>query len=440
MRGTNNSDAQYRQAPVDILVVTHVRFWQRSGGSEQRVNELLAWLCKQSGVAVSVLLVHGVAPPDDLGERCGLKAVFSASTINPTGQKISNNLPIVKSGIRSSLCLSIRYAVLKAWKRFIQESAKHRERKTRKCGHRALHHFCDIRDAQLFSDVVRSHQPKIILFEYIRTAYLHHFIPRHILPHLTLWLDTHDVINRREKMFADNASTHLVHVTEQEELGIADKMDVVIGIQPFESDYFRERLKRARVITVMHSHPITATCTSKQRPLTVLFVGKSNPPNARGIKQFIVRGWPLVLEKIEESIELRCVGTICDSLKSFPLPQGVTLAGFVDCLDDEYRNATLVIAPLYFGGGLKIKVVEALCHGKALVTTPCGAQGLEDGQNLAFLVAADSEQMAEQCVILLRDEEQRKLLEKNAIEFAQSHFSESACFSELKECLREYLS
>ena len=55
----------------------------------------------------------------------------------------------------------------------------------------------------------------------------------------------------------------------------------------------------------------------------------------------------------------------------------VEAAGFVDDLNAEYSRASVIIAPIAIGGGVKIKVIEALASGKHLITTKKGMEGIE---------------------------------------------------------------
>ena len=55
----------------------------------------------------------------------------------------------------------------------------------------------------------------------------------------------------------------------------------------------------------------------------------------------------------------------------------IEVAGFVDDLLDKYAKASVVIAPICLGGGIKIKVIEALATGKYLVTTQRGMAGID---------------------------------------------------------------
>lgn len=118
------------------------------------------------------------------------------------------------------------------------------------------------------------------------------------------------------------------------------------------------------------------------------------------------------------------------------LPTGVRAIGYVRRLAGAYRAADVVINPVTLGTGLKIKTVEALASGKAVVTTPCGAEGLEGGAGVAFVVATDMQELAGEVVRLLQDPARRHSLERSAIEWARTEFAPGAVFREFLDLLR----
>ncbi len=79
--------------------------------------------------------------------------------------------------------------------------------------------------------------------------------------------------------------------------------------------------------------------------------------------------------------------------------------GFVDDLDELYRRCRLFVAPLTVGGGIKIKILEALAHGVPVVTTPIGAEGILDDADDAAWIAPPDERFAETVLSALADEE-----------------------------------
>ena len=105
-----------------------------------------------------------------------------------------------------------------------------------------------------------------------------------------------------------------------------------------------------------------------------------------------------------------------------PEAPGVRRLGFVDSLDEVYRQAAVVINPQQFGTGLSIKSIEALRHARPLVSTISGARGLEDGAGLAFRQAASAEEFGDQLVALLRTPAEAAALAARGFAYARAYY------------------
>ena len=94
--------------------------------------------------------------------------------------------------------------------------------------------------------------------------------------------------------------------------------------------------------------------------------------------------------------------------------------GFVDNIRHAYDAADIVVNPVPYGTGLKIKNIEAIGYCKPLVTTPAGAEGIEQGIENAFLVAESEEQFVDAITRIFTDKDLYDRLTENAYEFAKS--------------------
>jgi hypothetical protein len=81
--------------------------------------------------------------------------------------------------------------------------------------------------------------------------------------------------------------------------------------------------------------------------------------------------------------------------------------GFVADLAPEYDRAQLVIAPVFNGGGTQIKVIDALAHGRPLVTSEFAFSGfaLDLRETEHLLVARDRAQWLDRCIWVLENSE-----------------------------------
>lgn len=151
----------------------------------------------------------------------------------------------------------------------------------------------------------------------------------------------------------------LICLNERDSLGFSEmfgrKADVILPIT------FPERTK----------DEIRPTDTS----LTpyYLFVGSDFFPNVEGICWFITNVAPYV------DVQFRIVGSCCQNemVKALSCPPNVTLVGYADDIDEEYRNAVGVIAPIFKGSGMKTKTIEAMSYGKSIFGTDEAFAGID---------------------------------------------------------------
>ena len=108
----------------------------------------------------------------------------------------------------------------------------------------------------------------------------------------------------------------------------------------------------------------------------VFFGLLSYVPNIDGVIHFVQDIWPRIAEAHPEA---RCKiigGRPPPSLQALAGPR-VELTGFVPDLRPHLAAAAAVVVPLRLGGGTRLKIVEAMAMGKAIVSTTLGAEGIE---------------------------------------------------------------
>ena len=168
--------------------------------------------------------------------------------------------------------------------------------------------------------------------------------------------------------------------------------------------------------------------TKGQEP-TILFVGVlTHNPNREGLERFLDRVWPRVRDA-EPEVKLRVVGTLPDDGGRWETRwrqvANVEILGHVEDLSLEYERALFTIAPVYWGGGTKIKVLESLGRAKTCVVTPHALYGvgayIRHGDSV--LCAASDAECVEACLKLVRSECLRQNLATRGEEVIREHFS-----------------
>ena len=228
-------------------------------------------------------------------------------------------------------------------------------------------------------------------------------------------LDTHDIVAGREQMFLESgqAPEWFYTTREQEAVGVI-RADHIVAIQEQECAYFRE-LTRKPVTTVGHIVEEKLPQLPVTKLPTLVFIGSGNRVNQDAVGFLLQDIWPLIRASVPNAV-LEIYGSVCGSALNDI--QGAQLIGEVADVNQAYDRAWVVLCPLRFGTGLKIKSIEALGRGKALVSMNAGCTGIEDGKGSAFLCAETTEDFVNHCITILKDAKLRQDLEHKAAAYA----------------------
>ena len=97
----------------------------------------------------------------------------------------------------------------------------------------------------------------------------------------------------------------------------------------------------------------------------------------------------------------------------------IMVTGLVPDVAVWLDRAAVVVCPIRVGGGVKVKVLEALSGGCAIVTTPIGMQGLGRLSQGAVVVEADGQAVAGACLRLLSSIRERERQQQRALHAAR---------------------
>ena len=149
---------------------------------------------------------------------------------------------------------------------------------------------------------------------------------------------------------------------------------------------------------------LTPCDPADERPGELLFVGSLEYwPNADAVTWFVRDVLPRIRARHPGARFVAVGARPGEAVRALHNGTDVVVAGSVPDLEPYYRQAALVVVPMRLGGGTRIKVLEALAHGKALATTSVGAEGLSLTPGEALIVADGPEAFADACVRLLGD-------------------------------------
>jgi len=153
-----------------------------------------------------------------------------------------------------------------------------------------------------------------------------------------------------------------------------------------------------------------------------MFLGDlSYPPNAEAARWLVQDIWPSIA-----GATLRIVGA-----GAAPTGPAVVATGFVADLNEEWRRATCMVAPIRSGGGTRVKVLDAFAAGVPVVATGLAVEGLDVVAGTHYLHAETSDQFVEAVNRLLEDTELRARLSNAARVHVVNRFSWQRCWQPL---------
>lgn len=155
-------------------------------------------------------------------------------------------------------------------------------------------------------------------------------------------------------------------------------------------------------------------------------------PNVQGLLWFIEQVWPQLLARHPE-LRFDIVGKNPDQRlrEAVAAHPAINLTGYVADLDSVYRDSRVSVAPLLFGSGMKVKVLDAMARGIPTVTTRVGAEGIDVENGRELLVEDDPLRMAECIDALLGDRALWERLQAGSRQLIRDRYTWSRLFANM---------
>ena len=157
-------------------------------------------------------------------------------------------------------------------------------------------------------------------------------------------------------------------------------------------------------------------------PSDIVFSGKMDyRPNVDAVLWFVAEVWPKIRQE-RPSTTFTIVGqkphARLERLKNEP---GITLTGWVDRVEPYLAGAKVFVLPFRVGSGTRLKLIEAMAAGKAMVSTAVGAEGFPVAHNRELLLVEDGVGFGTAVLHLLSHPDERQRLGQAAKQFAQQY-------------------
>lgn len=134
-----------------------------------------------------------------------------------------------------------------------------------------------------------------------------------------------------------------------------------------------------------------SVCKQTEKPIA-LFVGAFGRSNYEGIK------WLIEGTKLLNKVKFVIVGKGFEVAKKSLEVYGCSVLGTVEDIAKIYEMASFVVAPILFGGGMKVKIAEALMYGKTVFGTAEALEGYEDDEGNSLYLCTSIEDF-DNCIL-----------------------------------------
>lgn len=258
-------------------------------------------------------------------------------------------------------------------------------------------------------------------------------------------IDMHDMQSARVKVDVlpeirpSRRKTYLKRFIASE-LKEINNCDIAVSISPVETNAIQETYKPKAKLVTLKATDDQRFVLSKSFEYDITFIGSNSSPNVDGLAWFITDVLPTIFKKnakakflIQGNINRN--RKIKEAISKSDFATRVIQQGFVESLTPIYESSKVIICPIRYGTGMKIKVVEGMAYGKAIVGTPVAFEGIDTSHGL--ICVSEPESFAGAVLELLENPVARN----NAQLVSRKTFSEqhsyAALTAEIQKLLQE---
>ena len=173
----------------------------------------------------------------------------------------------------------------------------------------------------------------------------------------------------------------------------------------------------------VESLPALPAPTDASNECLLLFIGEmSYAPNVDAVTFFARRVFPTI-RRANPLARFMVVGrNPVDVVRALDDGSAITVTGAVSSVQPYLEKANVVVVPIRYGGGTRLKILEAMGHGRAVVSTSVGVEGIDARPEEHLLIADGPDSFAQACLRLTRDSRLRARLTAAAYRLVRTRY------------------
>lgn len=249
--------------------------------------------------------------------------------------------------------------------------------------------------------IIKENEYDVIIFETIYVTPYIHMVKK--FSNAICVLRTHNIENQIWSRIAANENNflkrfyikHLTSCLKKYEKSIVNQFHALACISPAEVEYFQSENPNliCKHVPFSFDSQVVAVDSSKVQNVFYHLGSMDWIPNLEGMKWFLNEVLPLLKESGKD-LKIKIAGrNMPDWINKYNCDI-LEVVGEVDSVNDFIENKSCLFVPLFSGSGVRIKIIEAMNFGKAVISTSLGAEGINytDGKNI--IIANDKFEFA----------------------------------------------
>lgn len=206
---------------------------------------------------------------------------------------------------------------------------------------------------------------------------------------------------------------------------LADKL-VVMSDE--DQVYIQQFVDRPDKVVVISNGVDTKWFKQKPQKLpskpTILYVGTFKwLPNIEAVSFLVEKIWPQIKQTLPDA-QLKIVGNApTKEIKAYGAQDdSIEVTGRVEDIRDAFKQAHVLLAPVFSGKGTRYKILEAMASGTPIVATPTAVEGLKLSHGQQVLVGQDAQSLANLTLKVLNDPVLWKQLSQAGQAFVEQYY------------------
>lgn len=210
------------------------------------------------------------------------------------------------------------------------------------------------------------------------------------------------------------------------EISQSRRFDINVMVSHIDEKELKEMVPSVNTVVVPNGVDVDYfTVREDEQDLAIIYTGGMNMfANRDAVMHLIDDIWPRVKEKYPEAV-FNIIGQDPpeELINLAKRDKSINVLGYVDDIRSHVGKSAVYVVPLRVGGGTRLKVLDALSQGKAIVSTSVGCEGIDvtDGENI--YIEDEDVSFADRIIELFADPVRRKELGRKARKLAEDKYA-----------------